>query len=417
MHIKIAVILIMAAMQLFDFFLKYLDYSNRNAPVPESVKDVFAPETYVKRNAYEMEKVRLSIVSGLATLVFISVILGLNVHSGFFAFIEGRTSNMYFQVYYMFAMVWLIGLPISVIFDAIGTFKIEAKYGFNKSTVGTFLADIVKSALLEDALINLGLLTLFLWLHSLLGNVVFLVFIFVVAAFAVIFICLRPIIIRAFYKLTPLEDGPLKDRVIALSQEADFPVKRVYVADGSRRTTKVNAFFSGFGKSRFIGLYDNLINEMTEDEVIYVLGHEIGHAKKKHMRRRMPMMLLIALPVLAIAYFVVNSEAVSLAFGFGELNVAFGMYIGMALSMPFIVLLQWPSSFLSRKHEYEADAFGAQFTGSEVGVTATKKLGRSHYANLTPHPFVVSMTYSHPPINRRVEALAALDIKRPERPE
>ena len=407
MNIKIAVIVILVAMQLFDFLLKYLNYSNRNAPIPESVKDVFDPETYAKRSAYEMEKVRLSIVSGVVTLGFMVAILGFNVHSGFFAFIEGHTGNMYFQVYYMFAMVWLLGLPISVAFDAISTFKIEAKYGFNKSTVGTFLADIVKDAILNGVVV-LGLLSLFLLLHGLLGNAVFLVFIFVVAAFLVFFIFLSPVLTRIFNKLTPLEEGQLKDRVMALSRDADFPVKRVYVVDGSRRTTKANAFFSGLGKSRFIGLYDNLINDFTEDEVIYVLGHEIGHAKKKHIRRRLPLLLLIAVPVLAMAYFVVNSEAVSLAFGFSQLNVAFGMYIGLTLSMPFFVLLQWPSSMLSRKHEYEADAFGAQYTSPEAGITATKKLARLNYANLTPHPFVVSMMYSHPPTNMRVEALEAL---------
>jgi len=406
MNIKIAVILILVAMQLFDFFLKFLNYRNRNAPIPENVKDIFDPETYAKRSAYEMEHVRLGIVSGLCTLAFMVAILAFNLHSSLYTFISGHTSNMYLQVYFMFAVVWLIALPIGTIFDAIGTFKIEAKYGFNKSTVGTFFGDMLKSAIVEGVIFNLGLLSLFLLLHGLLGNGVFIAFIFVVAALVVLIMFLNPLLVRIFNKLTPLEDGPLKDRVMALSHEADFPVKRVFSVDGSKRTTKSNAFLTGLGKSRTVGLYDNLINDFSEDEVIYVLGHEIGHAKLKHMLRRLPLICLNFLPVLALAFFVVNSEGISLAFGFSELNVAFGLYIGMILSGPILMLLQWPSNALSRKHEYEADAFGVKFTGSEAGISAMRKIGRLNFANLTPHPFVVKVGYSHPPLCQRIAAMS-----------
>jgi len=409
MNIKIAVILILVAMQLFDFLLKYLDYRNRNAPIPESVKDIYDAKTYAKRSAYEMEHVKLGIVSGICSLVLSVAILAFNMHSGFFNFIGRYTNSVYLQVYFMFAMVWLIELPLNTIFGAIGTFKIEAKYGFNKSTVGTFIADIIKDAILSDIIIGLGLISLFMLLHGLLGNGVFVAFIFVFVAVAVLFMLLSPFFIRVFNKLTPLEDGPLKERVMALSREADFPVSRVFSVDGSKRTTKSNAFLTGFSKSRTIGLYDNLINDFTEDEIAYVLGHEIGHSKMKHILRRIPLMCLNFLPVLALAFFVVNAEGVSLAFGFYELNVAFGLYIGIALSMPFLILLSWPSSMMSRVHEYEADAFGVRFTGKEAGVSALKKLGRLNFANLTPHPFVVAVMYSHPPLCKRVEAISALD--------
>ena len=413
MNIKLAVILILVAMQLFDFFLKYLNYRNRHAPVPESVKDIFDPETYTKRSAYEMEHVRLSIVSGLVSLSFTIAILAFNIHSGLFDFIGRHTGNMYLQVYFMFAVIWLIGLPINAIFDAIGTFKIEAKYGFNKSSVGTFLGDILKSAIVEGVIFNLGLLSLFLLLHNLLGNGVFIAFIFVAAAIVVALLFLSPLLIRVFNKLTPLEDGPLKDRVMALSREADFPIKRIFVVDGSKRTTKSNAFLTGFGKSRTVGLYDNLIKDFTEDEVMFVLAHEIGHNKKKHVRRRIPLIFLNFMPILTLAFFVVNWEAISLAFGFYELNVAFGLFIGMILSGPFLMLLQWPSNALSRIHEYEADAYGVKFTGVEPGISSMKKLGQLNFSNLTPHPFVVRVGYSHPPLCQRIAAMEGLGMKDP----
>jgi len=409
MNVKTAVILIVVAMQLFDFFLKYLNYRHRHAPLPENVKDVFDPETYAKRNAYEMEHVRHGIISGLVDLGFIAIILAFNVHSSLFNFIAGHTGNMYLQVFFMFAVIWLVGFPIDTIFAAIAVFKIEAKYGFNKSSVGTFIGDIVKSTLLEEVVFGLGILFLFLFLHNLMGNGVFIAFIFVVAVIVVVMFFLSPWLIRVFNKLTPLEDGPLKERVNALSREADFPIKMIFSVDGSRRTTKANAFLTGLGKSRTVGLYDNLINDFTEDEVIFVLGHEIGHAKLKHILRRMPLIILNFLPVLALAFFVVNAEGISLAFGFYELNVAFGLLIGMVLSGPLLLLLQWPSSYLSRKHEYEADAFGIQFTGNEPGISSMKKLHRLSYENLNPHPFVVSMCYSHPPLSQRIGAMEGQD--------
>jgi len=408
MGIKMAVILMLVAMQLFDFFLKYLNYRNRNAPVPESVKDVFDPETYTKRSAYEMEHVRLSIISGLYSLGLIAAILMLNVHSSLFNFIGNHTGNMYLQVYFMFAVIWLIDLPMSAIFGAVKTFKIEAKYGFNKSSVGTFVSDIFKDALIYDVIFNMGLLSLFLLLYNILGNGVFIASIFVLAAMIIIFIFLNPLLVRVFNKLTPLEDGPLKDRVMALSREANFPIRRIFSVDASRRTTKPNAFFTGFGKSRIVGLYDNLISDFTEDEVIFILAHEIGHAKGKHILKNIPLMLLSFLPILLLAYFVVNSEVVSSAFGFYELNAAFGLYIGVMLAMPLFMLLRWPSNVLSRMYEYEADAFGIKLAGAAPGISSMKKAGRLIYANLTPHPFVVRMTYSHPPLSDRIAAMEKL---------
>ncbi|MCL2373241.1 MAG: M48 family metallopeptidase [Defluviitaleaceae bacterium] len=404
MNIKTAVILILIAMQLFDFFLKYLNYRNRNAPLPASVKDIYDPETYTKRNAYEMEHMKLSIVSGLVSMVVIVAILAFNVHSSLFTFIGQHTESMYLQVYFMFAVVGLINLPIDATFSAIGTFKIEAKYGFNKSSVGTFFGDTIKDTLVSG-LLTLGLMSLFLLLHGLLGNWVFVAFILVLAVLTVLLIFLSPLIVRLFNKLTPLEDGSLKARVMSLSREADFPVKRVFVVDGSKRTTKANAFLTGFGKSRTVGLYDNLINDFTEEEIIFVLGHEIGHAKKRHLLRRLPLMALNFLPILALAFFVINAESISLAFGFPSLNIAFGLFICLILSSPILILLQWPSNALSRAHEFEADTFGTKFATPEAGVSSMKKLGRLNYANLTPHPFVVRVEYSHPPLCQRIAAM------------
>jgi STE24 endopeptidase len=305
----------------------------------------------------------------------------------------------------MFAVIWLISLPVSVFFDIIDTFKIEAKYGFNKTTAKTFILDFIKETLLMNVVVLMGLLSLFMFLHNAFGNAVFVAFIFVMAAFMLFMVLLSPLLLRVFNKLTLLEDGALKDRATALCEAIGYPAKRIFVMDTSKRTTKANAGFSGFGKKRVMVLSDNLIEKFTEDEVISVIAHEIAHSKKRHIFRQTPLRFLSFALILGIAYFVVNSEAMSQAFGFDEINAAFGLFITMAIASPVFILLSVPMQSLSRKHEYEADVFSVRYAGKEAAVSAMKKIGRVNYANLTPHPFVVKLTYSHPTLSQRIGAM------------
>lgn len=402
---KTAVIAIVVLVQAFDFFLKYLNYRNRNAPLPENVRDVYDEETYKKQSAYAMENLKLGVVSGICMLAVTVTLLAFNVYSGLYYFIAGFTESAYLRVYFMFASAWLIALPVSLVFEAIGTFKIEAKYGFNKTSAKTFIADIVKSALLNGVLINLGLLSLFMMLHGILGNMVFIAFFFVLAGFIMIYIFFSSLFIRIFNKLTPMEEGSLKDKVVALCKEIGYPVKRIFVIDGSRRSTKANAFATGFGKGRTIALYDTLIEKFTEDEVLCVTAHELGHAKKRHILKMMPFFLIGFVMLLALAYFVVNSEAVALAFGFTEINPAFGMFIMMVIFSPIMLLFMIPLTAFMRRNEFEADSFEVKYVGKDPAISAMKKIGRVNYANLTPHPLVVKLTYSHPPIDQRIRAM------------
>ena len=406
---KIILIAIVIFAALMGFILKFLNYRNRNAPLPDNVKDVFDEEEYKKSKAYGAESMRFGMLSGWIGAAVSAVILGFNVHSRLFYFIAGHTGNFYLQVFFMFAGVWLISMPVTAILDAIDTFIIEAKYGFNKTTPATFVADIFKSGFLMGV-IFLGLLAAFIFLYDTLGNWVFIVFFFVLLVFMLLMLFSQILQMRLFYKFTPLEEGSLRTRAEELAKTIGFPIKRILVLNASKRSTKSNAFFTGIGKTKTIGLFDTLLENFTEDEVLAILAHEIGHAKEKHLLKRMPLQFLIFAIILGAAYFIVNAEAISLAFGFTGLNIAFGMFATMIVVMPLFMVLGIPASAVSRKCEYEADAYEIKYVGKEHAVSAIKKLYAKDYGNLTPHPLVVKMTYSHPPLSQRVAAMEAYKL-------
>jgi len=403
---KAIIIGIFLLMELFGFFLEFLNYKNRNASLPENVKDVFDTETYTKKQDYEMESLQLRIISGICGLLVMLAVLFFDLHSFFFGLLG--IESMYLRVYFMFVMVALISLPLGIIFGAIKTFKIEAKYGFNKSTVGTFIGDIVKSQLIMGILV-LGLISLFMLLHGAMGDWVFLIFFFVLVAVMLFIVFFAHFFSKIFNKFTPIEEGSLKEKIDALAQKTDFPVKRVFSMDASRRSTKLNAYFTGFGRNRTIVLYDTLIETMNEDEVISVLAHEIGHAKKRHVLVSMPMAFGIIALLLLGAYFIVTHTPISTAFGFDELNIAFNMFVLMIFASPIMILLQIPRNIISRKFEYAADAYEASHTGKTTAISALKKLYREDYGNLTPHPVVVLIKHSHPTLTQRIAGIESVE--------
>ena len=401
---RILIILIFLSVTLFSFFLKYLTYSMRNAPLPENVKDVYNENEYKKNQEYKMDKLKFSIVSGIIGMITGLFILLFNIHHNLYEFILQYTANIYFTGLFIMLVpiigLIIIGLPMGV-YD---TFVIEEKYGFNKTTVRTFILDTIKSLLIMFVIVS-GLLSLFFFLHSLLDNMVFFVFFFVLMLFGLFMKFISPLMIRIFYKLTPLEESGLKERIEKFAQETGYKLQGIYMVDASRRSTKLNAFASGFGKTKTIGLFDTLLEKMTDDEIMFILAHEIGHAKKHHILKSYPLGLLSSAIMLTAAYFIITMPETSQAFGFYDVNLAFGIFIVSIILSPLMLLLGIPENAISRKHEYEADAFGKQYFGLEPAVSGLKKLYKEDLGNLTPHPFVVMIDHSHPPLTQRIKAL------------
>jgi len=400
---RVLVIAIVLLTSLFGFFLKYLTYSKLNSPIPDNVKDIYDEEGYAKNQRYLKVNMKFSIIGGLVGLAISLALLLFNVHSHLFDYISGFTTNFYLTGLFIMVVPIIAESIIDLLFDIYDTFVIEARFGFNKTTVKTFIADLFKGLAIA-VIIGGGLLLLFMFLYDTLGDMVFLVFFFILIGFTLFMTFISPLLLRIFYKLTPLEDGELKTKIEDLVAKTGYNIKGIYMVDASRRSTKLNAFASGFGKTKTIGLFDTLIEKMTTDEIVAILAHEIGHAKKHHILKSAPLSLLIMGIMCFAAFFIVTQPVVSQAFGFAEANIVFGVYIMAILLSPLMMILNIPSSALSRKHEYEADAYEKELVGKEAPISAMKKLYREDLGNLTPHPFVVMMSHSHPTASQRIAA-------------
>ncbi|MCL2609184.1 MAG: M48 family metallopeptidase, partial [Treponema sp.] len=285
---KALVIAIFLAMTAFRFFLKYLDYSKRNAPLPENVRDVYDEEAYQKNRAYKMEKLGYSIVTGLVGTLVILAYFVFNFHHLLYGFMAMRMENVFFINLFVLFVPILIGTTVSRLLDIYDTFVIEERYGFNKTSAATFVIDFIKM-LAITLIIACGLFSLFLLLYDKVGQNVFIIFFFVMIAFSLFMSFISPLLIRIMYKFTPLEDGELKTKIRAMTDKTGYKLKGIYMVNGSKRSTKANAFATGFGKTKTIGLSDTLVAKMTDDEIVAVLAHEIGHAKKRHILKRMPL--------------------------------------------------------------------------------------------------------------------------------
>jgi STE24 endopeptidase len=386
-----------------------LNLKHLSQPLPEDFKDVFDEAAFAKSQAYSRESARHDLIaSGVRLAVFLVFWL-----AGGFPWLQsvvaGVTVSPIYQGLLGISLLHLGSSLISLPFTCYDTFKIEAKYGFNKTTPAVFIADQIKGLVL-GAVIGLPVLALLLWLFGTFPGA----WLWAWLAVTVLVLALQYIAPRylmpLFNKFTPLEDGPLKTAIQSLSGTCAFPVKELFVIDGSRRSTKGNAFFAGFGKNKRIALYDTLIEKHPQPELLAVLAHEIGHFKRGHIVQR----LWVAVVQLAVIFLlmgtVLSHPGLHAAFGLAHPVLWLGFVFFMILFEPVQTVLGILSGLWSRKHEYEADAYAAGATGGPADMTAAlKRLARDTLSNLTPHPLTVFLHYSHPPMIQRLAALRKLE--------
>jgi len=397
------VILVFLAMAVYEFVLRFLAYKSQGLPAPANLRDIYDNETYAKRSAYGKEKLRLIIIEHICVSLVTLAFLLSNIHSALFYYIGQHTSNMYLQAIFMLGVVVLISQSVKIAFAAVMTFKIEAKYGFNKSSPRTFVGDRARNLLIVHLGLFLGAVALFMFLRGVLGSAVFVAFFLVFALFEIVLG-----LFAAFFmggKRKPLEDGALRAKIEALLAKANFPIDKIFVRDDSKRTSKPNAYCAGIGKSMAVSIGDNLLDteKYSDDDALCIIAHEIGHAKGHHALLKKPLRLAIWAVLVVMAYFVVNSAEVSLAFGFTELNVAFGVYVLIIFFMPAWLLFDIPINAISHAHEFAADSFEARMVGKEAAIASLKKGARDNFENLTPHPFVALAHNTHPSLARRIE--------------
>ena len=306
-----------------------------------------------------------------------------------------------------FAILFLCLQVLSLPFEIYSTFVLEEKHGFNRTTPATFFSDHLK-ALFLGALIGMPVLGLIIWLFETVDHA-WLWGWLAVTAFSLLITYIAPNwLMPLFHKFAPLEEGELLSAIEEMAEKCDFPLQGVYVIDGSKRSTKSNAFFTGFGKNKRIALFDTLIEKHSIDELVAVLAHEIGHFKKKHIVQRIAVSTLTTAAMFFLLGLLLKNEALFAAFGVEQTSTWLSLIFFTLLLQPLSRLLSVLGAIWSRRHEYEADAYAAQVTGHpEHLASALKELSSHNLSNLTPHPFHVFLHYSHPPLVERLRALNA----------
>jgi STE24 endopeptidase len=296
----------------------------------------------------------------------------------------------------------IISLPFSIY----STFVIEEKFGFNKTTVKTFILDLLKGLLLAVLLggIVLGAI---LYIFNILGEFAWLWGWLAVTLFTLILQFIAPTwIMPLFNKFTPLEEGELKDSIMNYAKKVNYSLKNLFVMDGSKRSAKSNAFFTGFGKNKRIALFDTLINNHTVAELVAVLAHEIGHYKKKHILQGMLISIIHSGIIFYLLSLFLKQEGLYQAFFMDNMSVYTGLLFFGMLYSPIEMILSIFMNILSRKNEFEADAFASKtIENKEDMINALKKLSKDNLSNLTPHPFYVFLNYSHPTVLERISAI------------
>ena len=304
-----------------------------------------------------------------------------------------------------FAIIGAGSMIIALPFTYYDTFVIEKKYGFNKMSVKTFFMDTLKSIFIS-IIIGVPVLWLITWFYFKTGTMFWLYAWGLITAFSIfINFFYSELIVPLFNKQIPLSEGSLRSKIEEFSVKAGFSVKNIYVIDGSKRSTKSNAYFSGFGSKKRIVLYDTLIDDYSEDEIVAVLAHEIGHYKKRHIIFSMILSIILNGLMLYLFSLVVNNPSFSNALGSETTSFQLGLVAFGILYSPISTITELLSNYLSRKNEFEADKFSAEKSDPQQLASALKKLSIKNLSNMMPHPAYVFFHYSHPPLLRRLERL------------
>lgn len=398
---KLLIILVALLGIAYSFLLKAVELGSAKNPTPANVADVYDEETYEKWRRYNAEHSRLSIIFGIISAVATIALLVFNVYAAFAGLFPAGTFWQLFAVILLEVLVsFIIGIPESYI----SIMVIEEKYGFNRSTVKTFAVDQIRNLLLSLAM-SLFLAGLVAVAHIWLGNYMAILCIIVLVLFVIGMSFLSPILSRIGNKFVPLEEGELRTSLENLLTSHGYQVRAIEVMDASRRTTKLNAYFTGMGKMKTIVLYDNLVAAMTPEEICAVFSHELGHGLHKDVTKLQVVNTLNFVLIALAAWLFASVDGFYTAFGFEGLNYGFTyilLGIGMAVIQPFTSLI---TNGMSRKFEYAADRQAVEEGYGEAMIPALKKLAKDNFANLAPSPLYVFLEYSHPPIDQRIEAI------------
>ena len=403
--IYFTLILITVSSFLFDKWLDYLNDKAKSPTLPPDAQGIYDAERYATWLAYDKANDRVGTISSSISIVISLAMLIMGWFGSIDTWLRQYIENDILLALAFFGVLGVGSSIISLPFSVYSTFVIEEKFDFNKTTVKTFIIDMIKGALL-GAIIGAPLSALIIWFYYELGEyfwitawVVMTVFSLFMTMFAASWI------MPLFNNFTPLEEGELRTAIEAYCNKVGFKLTNLFVMDGSKRSGKSNAFFSGLGPKKKIVLYDTLIEQMTTEEIVAVLAHEIGHYKKQHTRQSLILSIVQTGVMLFVLGLFLRDESYSMALGAKAGSFHVGIIAFGIIFSPISKLIGIGMNVLSRKNEFEADAYARDTHNGESLASGLKKLTAENLSNLKPHPYLVFVSYSHPPVLKRLEKL------------
>ncbi|MEQ6124090.1 M48 family metallopeptidase [Pseudotenacibaculum sp. MALMAid0570] len=390
---------------IIDKILDSLNAKHFDDEIPEQLNDVYDEEEYKKSQAYKKTNYQFG---NLTSLFSIALTLTFFFADGFEIvdnFARSYSDNSIIIALIFFGIIMIGSDILTLPFSYYKTFIIEEKFGFNKTTRKTFLLDKIKGWIMT-AILGGGILALIIWFYELTKEQFWLYAWGLVAVFSLFMnMFYSKLIVPLFNKQTPLEDGELKDAITEYAKKVGFTLENIFVIDGSKRSTKANAYFSGFGSQKRITLYDTLINDLEKEEIVAVLAHEVGHYKRKHIIFNLITSILLTGLTLFILSLFINSPILSEALGVSNHSFHIGLIAFGILYSPISEITGLVMNYISRKFEYQADNYAKETYASKPLVSSLKKLSKNSLSNLTPHPSYVFVHYSHPTLMKRVKNL------------
>jgi STE24 endopeptidase len=390
---------------LVDKILNALNAKHFNDELPKELQDVYDESEYKKSQAYKKTNYKFSIITSLFSLTLTLSFFFLDGFEFVDNIARSYSDNSIGIALIFFGIIMLGSDIITTPFSYYKTFVIEEKFGFNKMTVKTFILDKIKGWVMM-IIVGGGILALIIWFYTLTGTQFWLYAWATVSIFTLFMnMFYSRLIVPLFNKQSPLETGMLRDKISAYAKTVGFKLDKIFVIDGSKRSTKANAYFSGFGNEKRVTLYDTLINDLEDEEIVAVLAHEVGHYKRKHIIFNLVASILLTGFTLYILSIFISNPILSNALGVNIASFHIGLIAFGLLYSPISQITGLIMNLFSRKFEYQADDYAKNTYKGEPLITSLKKLSKNSLSNLTPHPAYVFMHYSHPTLLERIKNL------------
>ncbi|MBC3847227.1 M48 family metallopeptidase [Winogradskyella echinorum] len=388
-----------------DKILDAINAKHYNDPIPEELNDVYDKDEYQKSQTYKATNYRFGIWASLFSIVLTLAFLFLDGFEYVDTIARSYSDKPIIIALIFFGIIMIASDIITTPFAYYKTFVIEEKFGFNKTTKKLFILDKLKG-LLMTAIIGGGIIALIIWFYQLTGNQFWLYAWGIVTVFTVFMnMFYSRLIVPLFNKQTPLEEGDLRNKISEYAKSVGFSLNKIFIIDGSKRSTKANAYFSGFGSEKRVTLYDTLVNDLEDDEIVAVLAHEVGHYKRKHIIFNLVTSILLTGLTLYILSIFISNPLLSNAIGVATPSFHVGLIAFGLLYSPISEITGLIMNYVSRVFEYQADDYAKSTYKAEPLITSLKKLSKNSLSNLTPHKAYVFMHYSHPTLLERVRNL------------